>query len=1509
VADFDADVTSVCANPVTTVHFRDRSTGGATSWTWKFQSPASSPGSAFQNPSFIYTTPGTYSVTLTIYKGTSSATITKTNYITVHPSPVVDFYATPLIGCPPLSVTFTNTSVAGGTGSNTYLWYLGPGAAPGTSTSSGPSATYTAGPNDVTLRVTNSFGCFESKTKKNYVDVYGLPNVNFTADKTDFCSSPGTAIFTAGVSGKSPFTYSWKFGDGNTGTGSPASSTYAFPPNSYSPKLIVTDGNGCKDSLTRLNYINIQSPVANFSAPASVCQGETVNFSNSSTPAGGTSSWSFGSTTNNPAYTFNTAGTFSITLTYNYRGCIANVTKTITVNPKPVADFTINPDTLCPPPTSVQFIPNGTYSNYWWNFGVTPPITSTSASPTYVYPKPGYFTPTLVVATSFGCKDTITKLNRVKIYDMFLEVMPKTQGETQGCKPFTVNFKYTFQTLVPDSIFKSYPYPIKTFTWDFGDNTPTSNLAQPTHTYTDTGTFTVTLSIVTQGGNCTKTATRIIKVGQKPHADFSATPTHICFKKSVQFTDLSTGPINLWVWDFGDGGAAYSQSPTYTYALNPGTFNVSLIVSHNGCPDTMTKPLLITVDSPKALFKIVPSCDTPTKITFLNKSLGATTWVWMFGDPLNSTSLANNPIFQYPSTGTYRPKLAAYNIASGCRDTFELPITITNPYVTFSAIDTTVCKDDTVTFTAALIGKPAKQYLWYVDNNTTPSKVAQGDPEFKFPFSTTGRHTVKAIIVDDDDCSYSLTKTNYVLVSKPNIQFIATPTVGCMPLTVYFTDNTTVPNGANIIQRIWRYGMSLTDTGVISGTTHTKIYNQKGFYSVKLIVKDDIGCADSLLKINYINADKPTSAFAVKDTTCLADTSFFTNFSIDSIRTHYWDFGDMTTSSLKNPKHVYSAPGSYTVTLVVTDTFGCKDTLVQPNAVTIVKPNPDFTMSDSVAVCPPLYVTFTNTSTNSVSYSWDFGNGNKSTFHNPKNLFTQAGIYKVVLTAKDNHQCTDSITKNVRIYGYTGAFSYAPLDGCIPLTVTFNAIVTNVASMEWDFSDGSVVKQLGPTITHTYMTPGAYVPKLVVSDVSGCKAISSGLDTIRPDAVYANFVADAPCEYHNVTLIDTSGWAWATLVKWKWTFHDGMTSTIKNPVRYYGAAGKYSVKLYVENARGCKDSITKDLIIHPPPVISAGADTIICLKDSTQLQTSGGVSYKWDITPYLSCLNCPTPYARPNERFQFFVTGIDSFNCTNRDSVWVDIKTKVTAISSPDGEICEKQSIQLNVKGANSYVWSPSDGLDNTTSSTPTASPLASIKYRVVSFEGSCIPDTDFVKITVNPLPTVKATGEATIIAGNSTNIQATGNRINKFKWSPAEYLSCDDCPDPTASPKKTTVYLVKVYTDKNCVDSDRITIKVLCDKSQVFIPNTFTPNGDGQNDVFYPRGVGLSTVKSFRIFNRWGELVFERQNIALNDESNGWDGKFRGTILPPDVYVYTMDAACDEGDTMTIKGDITIVR
>jgi gliding motility-associated-like protein len=179
----------------------------------------------------------------------------------------------------------------------------------------------------------------------------------------------------------------------------------------------------------------------------------------------------------------------------------------------------------------------------------------------------------------------------------------------------------------------------------------------------------------------------------------------------------------------------------------------------------------------------------------------------------------------------------------------------------------------------------------------------------------------------------------------------------------------------------------------------------------------------------------------------------------------------------------------------------------------------------------------------------------------------------------------------------------------------------------------------------------------------------------------------------------------------------------------------------------------------------------------------------------------------------------------------------------------------------------------------------------------------------VNPLPVAQMPSQMNVQNGFPVTIPATftPNTVN-WIWSPSNGLSCTNCPTPDAGPKSDTRYLV-YFTDRNgCINTSNILVTVLCKNSNLFIPNTFSPNGDGSNDLFYPRGKGLDRVILLRIFNRWGEVVFEKRNFPVNDPASGWDGTFKGNKPLADVYVYQAEVFCDNGNIIKLNGNIALI-
>ena len=127
--------------------------------------------------------------------------------------------------------------------------------------------------------------------------------------------------------------------------------------------------------------------------------------------------------------------------------------------------------------------------------------------------------------------------------------------------------------------------------------------------------------------------------------------------------------------------------------------------------------------------------------------------------------------------------------------------------------------------------------------------------------------------------------------------------------------------------------------------------------------------------------------------------------------------------------------------------------------------------------------------------------------------------------------------------------------------------------------------------------------------------------------------------------------------------------------------------------------------------------------------------------------------------------------------------------------------------------------------------------------------------------------------------------------------------------PLQSLEYSIEVKNDGGCTARDKVSVYVLCNNANVFVPNTFSPNGDGSNDVFYPRGSGVFKIQNIKVFNRWGEVVFEKSNFNPNDAAAGWDGTFKGKPLPPDVFVYILEVVCDNNTALTFKGNIALIK
>lgn len=1583
VPDFSADVRSGCA-PIR-VLFTDLSTGGAERWQWDLGNGVLS---TQQNPSTTYFTPGTYTVRLTIYRGTTdSAVLTRNAYITVFGLPKINFGASPLLGCRPLQVAFADSSVPSTGRIVDWRWDFGDG---NLDTGRNPVHTYSnPGSFRVSLTVRTDQGCSNTFSVDNFITVGDSLKAGFNISAPAACTVPANVRFTDASIGANIVSWQWLFGDGGSSTARNPIHTYTTP-GTYNVRLVVRNAGGCTDTLLRPAIIDVGGPTASFRLPSGpFCAGRQVVIKNTSTPFATFDStiWTFSDGVVlrqfDAVRSFTTGGVYNFSLQVWKNGCSDIVTGSITILDRPVPSLTITSPVSCQVPHTVSFAnttPNSTV--LLWDFGNGQ--TSTLQAPTYTYNQFGSYRITMIVRHDNGCVDTVVRSAGVVIS------APRISGISglpyDNCGPYANTFVPTVVT--NDSVVS--------WAWDFGDGT-TSNLRTPYKSFTTPGTYAVRLTITTAAG-CTATFSSSVSLSSRPTAGFTATPRITCPSSNVSFTDTSRGTITRWEWLFGDGGRSSEANPIHQYN-DTGWMRVTLIVSNNNCSDTMTVDRYIYVNPPIARFTDSFSCANKGERFFTNNSIGALTWKWYFGDGDSSTTYS--PSHRYAASGNYTVRLVVADTI--CKHEASRKVRIIDEAANVEMINQGQCRLGDVRFIArGPRTNPAfiSDYEWTIDGGP-PIKTTVNFIDRTY--TDTATVTVQLVITDLNGCKDSTVQVFHLDNIGTIVNFGPVRQDVCVGSLVRFSDSTRFDKNNRVLRWEWNFGQGGADS-IFTAGPFGAVYNTVGTYDVRLTVQDSLGCRYSLTRRAAVVVHDVTAGFVASDTlVCVNTPVTFTNQSTasggDTASLSYrWQFGNGQTAATRNPSIAYASEGVYNVQLIATDPYGCSDTLWRPITVSDAKAR--FDMTDSFSTCPPLLVTFTNNSINNRQNYWDFGNGNNSIIINPSHTYIRPGIFNVKLRVVGNGGCTDSLTRQVQIRGPEGSFSYAPLVGCAPLQVNFTSTAINTKFYTWDYSDGLSDVTTNTTATHTYTIPGNYVPRLILEDGLGCKIPIQGPDTVRVRGMKVlinSLLQNEFCDSATVAFTDSSITN-DVVVRYRWNFGDGDTANVRNPVHVYKSPGRFrptfevwtaancydsdtlnvpviiaaspkldfipdtavcvpavvqftgiwqnpdttvnvyrwdfgngqsstslvpapityntpgslNIRLSAVNNYGCTGEVVKPLIVNDTPRVTADPNAFICQGQAVTLQAGGALTYRWDADTTLSCIDCATPAARPLQNRIYRVTGTDVNGCQSSDTVLIRVKLPGKLSVGLGDTICVGETVQLRAAGHELFTWTPAASLNNARIPNPLARPTTTTNYIVIGTDSlGCFSDTGVIPVIVYPIPQIDITDSIIRVAqGSSVPLRTIGSPdITRYLWSPATGLSCITCPEPTTIINRRIKYTLTVTNDGGCVSRDSVIVEPFCTTSTVFLPNTFSPNGDGNNDVFYPRGLGDISIKSLRIFNRWGELMYERKDFKANDPSAGWNGTFKGAALTPDVYVYVAEVQCGNNEVYSMKGNVTLLK
>ncbi len=1320
------------------------------------------------------------------------------------------------------------------------------------------------------------------------VSVFPNPIISATASSSILCTSSSAMLTAIGA-----LNYTWSPSNGlsNT-TGSVVQTT---PNNSVTYTVIGIDINGCADTTSLNIIVSPAPPITIASTNPVICNGENTTLSATGantfswSPATGLSTTSGSSVTASPTVTT----TYSV-VAIDTTGCVANAVSTVVVHPIPIIGVTPISPTLCFG-EATSLTANGA-STYTWS-----PSTGLSVTVgTYVTAYPSVTTTyTVIGSTVFGC----TAMNSVIVNvspNPVLSVLANNPiicfGQSailtaSGAQSYIWSPANTLSSSTGSSV-NATPNSTTIYTvigtdangCSSASNTPLIVNPNPTVNALSNTSFVCLGSSATLGatganfyswspstglssttGNsiqatpntaitytvtgtnlygCTDTAMKSVYVNPLPVANITSTNPVLCIGGS---TTLSATGANTYSWSPTTflntaTGASVIATPDSTI-----TYTVSATDS-NGCIGINTS--LITINP-------LPLITTSGADSFcINQSIiisagGATIYNWSPSTGLSATTgsiITASPIISttYTVSGTD---------VNGCSALNNIPVAVNQlPIVIASTATPTLCLNTS----AVLNASGALTYNW---SPAISLSAATGSTVTATPISST---------------TYSVTGTDLngcTATSGQSVLVNTLPTIAGSDTSICFGLSTPLTaTGASTYA--WSPATNLSSTNgatVIANPTSTITYTITG--------TDINGCTGISTSVVTINPLPIINVTAVDSTFCIGQST-----TLNSSGATIYNWSPSTGLSTTTGSIVAANPlSNITYTVTGFSSFGCFSTNEIP---VVIYPLPVLTITPNApSICPGDFAILI--AAGATNYHWSTNALGNTIAVNP----IVNTSYSV--TGTDINGCTASDTTMVLINPVPVVSAVAQQQMfCIGQSTTITA--SGALTYTWTPSTG-LSATIGTVVTANPQTSITYT--IIGTNATGCKDTTTVSLIINSLPTAAAGPDENICEGSSVQLNASGG------AIYQWSPATGLSnSAISNPVASPTSTISYVV--LVGNQFGCNASDTIQVLVHPYPNVDAGPSHIVCYPNATQLQGTGAVTYNWVPILYLNNTQIPNPACVPLSNITYTLTGTDNFGCMATDTVSVKLMMPFTILASPDAMICNSEMMQLNATGGNNYQWSPPTGLDNTGIANPTASPVITTTYIVTSTDGVCFTSTDSVIITVNQIPEIFAGADAEMLYGQTYQLNAYTNGGN-ILWEPSTFLDCNTCEDPIASHVNIPITYKLTVTDSfGCKAEDYVKINLACAEDVLYIPNTFTPNGDGKNDVFRIRTFGLSYVSAFRVFNRWGEMVFE-----THDVSEGWDGTWQGKLCHPAVYVWYIQGTCANGVELLKKGNVTLIR
>ncbi len=938
--------------------------------------------------------------------------LNETFTLTALASPQANFTATNF--CEGYPSTFTNTSSnTSVVPVNSWDWDFGDGSPHFTGASPPPHTFPGAGPYTVSLTISNGI-CSDTYTAN--FSAQPQPTAAFT--NTTVCYGTQTAFTDQSLG--TITSYEWDFTNDQTTDAVTQNPSFSYTSaTTFNAQLTVTSDQGCIDSVNHNVIIN-PIPVAAFSS-TTVCDYETTAFTNASTVSSGTianNNWDFGDGAGtslgvNPTYAYGASGNYNASLTVTSdQGCINTTVQPVTVYVKPIADFSYSDFCVGYPATFNDISPATTpaITGWQWDFGDGSAIETAQTPAAHIFPGTGPYTVQLIVNNT--CIDTIT-------YVLNANPTPVASfTHTTECDYDLTQFTSTSNIATGS---------ITGYAWDFEDNNNITALtANATNDYNGPATYNAQL-IVTSNLGCIDSITNPVVVNPVPVAGFSVAEK--CDYETSSFIDTSSvysGNIAAYSWDFGDGtGFSVQQNPLYPYGV-AGTYNATLLViSDQGCRDSITKTVKIN-PKPTASFTFTNVCLGLNNVLTDNSTgngSSISSYEWDFDSNTSIDASSQNTTHEYPAYGLFFPTLYI-TTQYGCKDTvtnqvevYEIPV----PNFSFAS----VCEGQNVSFnnTSFINTGSITGFAWDFDNANT--SALENPTEL---FATENNYDVSFTVTSNNNCTASINQI-VDIYPLPNPGFTV-PDV-CDGQISNFTDVSTVSNTYttnNIISWDWNFGNGVT----FNGQNALYLYAAADTFNVSLQVLTNNGCTFTYNDIAVVHPN-PEIAFTSPnpegcDVWC-ADFVNTTTIASGTISSYMWDFGNGETSILQDPSSCFEnntlADMLYDVELTAISGQGCSSTYTESDIITVFPiPVANF---EAVPPVSDIYNTtfqFNNQSLIANQFDWDVAGLEAFSDQDIEYTFSDAdsGTYEVCLQVTSVHGCVHDTCKPVYIQGYSNLY-------------------------------------------------------------------------------------------------------------------------------------------------------------------------------------------------------------------------------------------------------------------------------------------------------------------------------------------------------------------------------------------------------------------------------------------------------------------------------------------------------